>query len=250
MSTEAPLHLEQVSRRFGGLTAVDAVSLILSPGERHAIIGTNGAGKTTLFNLIAGQLAPSAGDIRLFGRAIGRLPPHRRAQLGLARTFQITSLFPRLTAMQNMLLAVQALTSRRFTFYRPVARCADLGMRAESLLERWNLGRYRHIEVSRLSYGVQRQLEIVLALAGEPRLLLLDEPMAGLSAAETHLASDIILALDRSVTVLLIEHDLAAAFRIADRVTAMDRGRIVASGTPAEMRQATSLQAIYLGVRP
>jgi branched-chain amino acid transport system ATP-binding protein len=243
----SPLVVKNLSRSFGGVRALDDVSLTLDPGERRAIIGTNGAGKTTLFNVINGQLPASSGEIWIFGENATRAPIHRRAALGLARTFQITSLFPRLTVLHNMIVAVAALSRSHFVFWRPVSAHAEITARARDLLERWELWRYRDELVANLSYGVQRQLEIVLALAGNPKLILLDEPMAGLSAAETHLASNIILQLDRAISVLLIEHDLAAAFRIADRVTAMNEGRVVAEGTPDEIRKDSSLERIYMG---
>jgi branched-chain amino acid transport system ATP-binding protein len=240
-----PLDIRNLSRNFGGVRAIADVSLTLAPGERRAIIGTNGAGKTTLFNIVNGQIPPSSGEIFLFGQDVTRKPPHKRAALGLARTFQITSLFRDLTVLDNMIIAVQALTPQHFVFWRRMAAFRDITDRAEALLEKWRLTSFRKEVVRNLSYGTQRQLEIVMALAGEPKLLLLDEPMAGLSAAETHLATDIILNLDRAITVLLIEHDLPVAFRIADRITAMDQGRIVAEGTPDEIRQESSLQKIY-----
>jgi branched-chain amino acid transport system ATP-binding protein len=240
-----PLCVHNLSRSFGGVQAIDSVSLALEAGERRAVIGTNGAGKTTLFNVINGQIPASSGEIWLFGVEVSTKSMHERVRLGLGRTFQITSLFPDLTVFENMIIAVQALHPSHFVLWRRLARQRDVLMRAEALLERWHLRELRHTQVRHLSYGTQRQLEIVVALAGEPRLLLLDEPMAGLSAAETHLATDIIVALDRTVTILLIEHDLSAAFRIADRVTAMDRGRIVAEGTPEEIRKEGRLQAIY-----
>ena len=241
----SPLKVSALTRRFGGLQALDNVSIELEPGERRAIIGTNGAGKTTLFNVIMGELPASSGTIELFGRDVTRLPMHSRAALGLNRTFQITSLFPNLTVFENLLIAVQALAPTRFVFWRKArAYAASIG-KVETLLRRSRLWEARHDLVRTLSYGVQRQLEIVLALAGEPKLLLLDEPTAGLSAAETHLAADLILGLDRAITILLIEHDITTAFRIADRVTAMDQGRIVAEGTPDEIRRAESMQRIY-----
>jgi branched-chain amino acid transport system ATP-binding protein len=241
-----PLIVRNLSRRFGGVLALDDVSLEICAGERRAIIGTNGAGKTTLFNIINGQVAASSGAMWLFGQEVSRVPPHRRVALGLARTFQITSLFPNLSVMENMIIAVQALASCRFVFYRRVEGCRDILARTTDLLERWQLWDMRTEIVRNLSYGVQRQLEIVMALAGDPKLLLLDEPMAGLSAVESHLATDIILNLDRRITILLIEHDLTTAFRIADRITAMDQGRIVADGTPDEIRKEANLKKIYL----
>ncbi|HXP94388.1 MAG TPA: ABC transporter ATP-binding protein [Candidatus Binatia bacterium] len=241
-----PLVVRSVSRRFGGLDALVDVSMELIPGERRAIIGTNGAGKTTLFNILDGQIPPSSGEIWLFGENVTAAPTHRRAALGLGRTFQITSLFPKLTVLENMLIAVQALTPSHFSFVRPIEAYPQTFARSRELLEQWSLWDAKDEQVHNLSHGVQRKLEIVLALASEPKLLLLDEPMAGLSAAETHLTADIVLALDRSTTVLLIEHDLAAAFQIADRVTALDRGRIVAEGTPDEIRREARLNEIYL----
>jgi branched-chain amino acid transport system ATP-binding protein len=241
-----PLVVRNLSRSFGGVQALDHVSLDIRSGERHAIIGTNGAGKTTLFNVINGQVAASSGTIWLFGQEMSRMPSHRRVALGLARTFQLTSLFPNLSVMENMIIAVQALASCHFVFYRRLEGYRDVLARATDLLERWQLWDSRAEIVRNLSYGVQRQLEIVMALAGNPKLLLLDEPMAGLSAKETHLAADIILNLDRRITIMLIEHDLTTAFRIADRITAMDQGRIVAEGTPDEIRKEANLKKIYL----
>jgi len=224
-----PLVVSNLSHSFGGVRALDGVSLHLQAGERRAIIGTNGAGKTTLFNVINGQIAPSAGEIWIRGTDATRLPVHRRAALGLARTFQVTSLFPHLSVLHNMIVAVAALSRFHFVFWRPVTAQSEIIARAQDMLAGWNLWDYRDEVVANLSYGVQRQLEIVL------------------SASETHLASDIILNLDRAITVLLIEHDLAAAFRIADRVTAMDQGRVVAEGTPDEIRKESSLKRIYMG---
>ena len=239
------LSVSHVSVSFGGVIALADVSLLLPAGERHVIIGTNGAGKTTLFNVVNGQIRPNRGQVRLGGRDITRMPIRRRAAAGLSRTFQITSLFPTLTVLENTLLAVQAHTHVRWVFHRPAATDQPTLDRVRALLENWHLwDRAGHL-AGELSYGVQRRLEIVLALAGTPRLLLLDEPMAGLSIAEIHQAVEMILALDRSITVLMIEHDLAAAFRVADCVTAMDRGRIVASGTPESIRSKTILQQIY-----
>jgi branched-chain amino acid transport system ATP-binding protein len=238
------LSVINVSRQFGGVKAVDDVSIAIPTGERRALIGTNGAGKTTLFNIVHGQIAPSSGRIELFGSDVTRRSTHRRAQLGVARTFQITSLFPRLSVLDNTIIAVNALAPWHFVWHRPLACYPAAEKRARALLERWGLGGLQDVSVRDLSYGKQRQLEIVMSLAGEPRLLLLDEPMAGLSAAETAIAADMIRSLDRSITVLMIEHDLTAAFAIADRVTAMDRGRIVADGTPEELRNGALLTGI------
>jgi branched-chain amino acid transport system ATP-binding protein len=237
------LSVIDVSRNFGGVRAVDNVSLQIPTGERRALIGTNGAGKTTLFNIVHGQVAPSSGRIELFGRDVTRASTHERARLGVARTFQITSLFPKLTVFENTIIAVNALAPWHFVLHRPLSGYHVAQERARGLLERWNLTSYRDVPVRNLGYGTQRQLEIVMALAGEPKLLLLDEPMAGLSSAETALTVDMVRSLDRSITVLMVEHDLAAAFSIADRVTAMDQGVIVADGTPDDMRRESSTHA-------
>lgn len=240
-----PLSVRNVSLYFGGVRALADVSIELRRGERRAIIGTNGAGKTTLFNVISGQIRPSAGQVLLLNQDILGLPVYRRAALGLGRTFQITNLFPGLSVWENMLIAVEAKHPDRYVFSRPLFSYSEILSRARTLLQSWRLWEYRDSLVQTLSYGVQRQLEIVIALAGEPKVLLLDEPMAGLSAAETRLAMDIVLELERSVTVLMIEHDLSAVFRIADYVTAMDQGLIVAEGRPDELRQEGRLKGIY-----
>jgi len=241
------LLIDGLSKNFGGLQALHDLSLEIRPGERRAIIGPNGAGKTTLFNLIGGQLSPSSGRIFLFGREVTKLPPFRRAALGLARTFQITTLFPNLTVMENMLLAVQALDGVRFVLYRPLTTYPHLLSQARSLLEQWQLWQKRHALVRQLSYGEQRQLEILLALASMPRVLLLDEPTAGLSAAETQQVVAMIQHLDPSITVLLIEHDMDVAFQVAQHITVLHQGRLLADGSAAAVRQDPRVAEIYLG---
>lgn len=243
-----PLVIERLSKNFGGLQALHDLSLEIQPGERRAILGPNGAGKTTLFNLIGGQLPPSSGRIFLFGREVTKLPPFRRAALGLARTFQITTLFPNLTVMENMLLAVQALDSVRFVLYRPLTSYTHILRKARSLLEQWKLWETRHALVRQLSYGEQRQLEILLALAHMPRVLLLDEPTAGLSAAETQQVVSMIQHLDPSITVLLIEHDMDVAFQVAQHITVLHQGKLLADGSPAAIRKDPTVAEIYLGV--
>jgi branched-chain amino acid transport system ATP-binding protein len=239
------LSVRGLGRAFGGLQALREVSMEVEAGERRVIIGTNGAGKTTLFNLLNGQIRPSSGSIALYGEDVTALDVHARAARGMGRTFQITSLFPGLTVAENVRIAVQALDACRFSMRRSAASRRRVLGRVADLLSRWQLNGFAEHKVTELSYGIQRQLEIVLALAGQPRLLLLDEPMAGLSAEETHRVTDIILGLERSLTVVMIEHDLAAAFRIADRVSAMDEGRIIAEGPPALLRGDAQLQRIY-----
>jgi branched-chain amino acid transport system ATP-binding protein len=243
-----PLVLERLSKNFGGLQALHDLSLEIQPGERRAIIGPNGAGKTTLFNLIGGQLSPSSGRIFLFGREVTKLPPFRRAALGLARTFQITTLFSNLTVMENMVLAVQALDSVRFVLYRPLTSYQHILSKAQSPLEQWNLWDKQHVLVRQLSYGEQRQLEILLALVHMPKVLLLDEPTAGLSAAETQQVVFMIQHLDPSITVLLIEHDMDVAFQVAHHITVLHHGRLLADGSPEAIRKDATVVEIYLGV--
>lgn len=242
------LAIEALSKNFGGLQALHELSLEIRSGERRAIIGPNGAGKTTLFHLLGGQLSPSSGRIFLFGREVTKLPPFRRAALGLARTFQITMLFPNLTVLENMVLAVQALDSVRFVLYRPLSSYRGILIEARRLLEQWNLWDKRRALVRQLSYGEQRQLEILLALAPMPKVLLLDEPTAGLSAAETQQVVAMIQHLDASITVLLIEHDMDVAFQVAERIAVLHHGRLLAEGSPEAIRKDATVAEIYLGV--
>jgi branched-chain amino acid transport system ATP-binding protein len=241
------LRLDGVVKAFGGLRAVDGVSLAVRPGERRALIGPNGAGKTTLFNLVAGVLPVSGGAIRLFGEDVTRAPAHRRAARGLARTFQITNLFPGLTVLENCLLAVQALTPVKFSMLRPVSAYAALRERARATLAAVGLEAVMDARVANLSHGEQRQLEIALALAGNPRLLLLDEPTAGLSPAESRLMANLLAGLDPAITVLMIEHDMDIALALASRVTVLHYGRVIADGTRDEIRADPQVREIYLG---
>ena len=241
------LQVEQLSHSFGGLLALGDVNIAVAPGERLAIIGPNGAGKTTLFNIVTGIVRPSAGRIRLFGQDVTRLPPHRRAQLGLARTFQITTLFPRLTVLDSVLLAVQGLDPVRFTLHRAREAYGHLRERAESLLTEWGLADRGHAVTGRLSYGEQRQVELILALAGAPKVLLLDEPTAGLSPAETASVTEMIRRFSRDTTILLIEHDMDVALELVDRVTVLFQGRVLAEGSKDKIRSDPEVAAIYLG---
>jgi branched-chain amino acid transport system ATP-binding protein len=241
------LEVDKLSHSFGGLTALSDVNLAVAPGERLAIIGPNGAGKTTLFNIITGILRPSAGRIRLFGRDVTGLPTHRRAQLGLARTFQITTLFPRLTVLDSVLLAVQGLDPVRFTLHRRRAAYGHLLERAESLLADWGLADRARQVTGQLSYGEQRQVELILALAGAPKVLLLDEPTAGLSPAETASVAEMIGRFSRDTTILLIEHDMDVALDLVDRVTVLFQGRVLAAGSKDEIRRNPEVAAVYFG---
>ena len=241
------LEVDNLSHSFGGLTALADVRLAVAPGERRAIIGPNGAGKTTLFNIISGIFRPSTGRIRLFGQDVTRLPTHRRAQLGLARTFQISTLFPKLTVLDSVLLAVQGLDAARFTLHRRRAAYGHLLERAESLLADWGLADRARQVTRQLSYGEQRQVELVLALAGRPKVLLLDEPTAGLSPAETASVAAMIRRFSRDTTILLIEHDMDVALELVDRVAVLFQGRVLAEGSKDKIKSDREVAAIYLG---
>ena len=241
------LRLERVSRWFGGLRAVDGVELAVQPGERRALIGPNGAGKTTLFNLIAGALPVSAGRITLFGQDVTRLAQHRRAALGLTRTYQITNLFPSLTVLANVLLAAQALTPAKFVMLRPLVRFGELEARARRALAAVGLEDRADATVRHLSHGEQRQLEIALALAGRPRVLLLDEPAAGLSAAEAQIMTRLLRGLDPAITLLIIEHDMDIALEVAQHVTVLHYGRVIADGPRDQVKADPTVREIYLG---
>ena len=247
MSGIAALAVTRLSKSFGGLRALQQIDLSLAPGERHAIIGPNGAGKTTLFNLIAGELAPTAGRIALFGQDVTRLPPQRRAALGLARTFQVNTLFPSLTVTENLLLAVQGTLPTKLRLHRPISSYRDLYDRARALLESVGLPGTSEAIVRTLSHGEQRQLEVALALASRPRLLLLDEPTAGLSLAESQRLTGLLKGLDRSMSLLVIEHDMDVVFDVAERITVLHDGKVIADGDRDEVKANPLVAEIYLG---
>jgi branched-chain amino acid transport system ATP-binding protein len=241
------LRTEQLRKHYGGLRAVDGVDLEVREGERRAVIGPNGAGKTTLFHLLSGEVPASGGRILLFGRDVTRLPSFRRAALGVGRTYQVTNLFPRLSVLENTLLATLGLRWEKYDPFSPLAKHREPMEDARRLLEEFGLWEKRDWPIGSLSYGEQRQLEIILALAGRPRLLLLDEPTAGLSPAETQAVTQLIRGLDSRITVLLIEHDMDVAFQVAQRITVLHFGRVLAEGTVEEVRANPEVQAIYLG---
>ena len=245
--TEPVLRLEGVSRRFGGLVAVDGVSLTLGPRRRLAVIGPNGAGKTTLFRLIAGDMPPSQGRIFLFGREVTRLPAHRRARLGLSRTFQVSNLFAGLSVLDNVRLAAQAGEPSHWRLLGPVRRGDPVGIAAMQALERAGIAARAGDRVSELSHGEQRQLEVALALATSPRLLLLDEPAAGLSAGERSRLRELLGSLPDSLPLLLIEHDMTLALSLTDEVLCLHNGRPIALGPPDRVRGDPTVQAVYLG---
>ena len=242
------LALEDLSIDFGGLKAVDGVSLTIEPGERRVLMGPNGAGKTTLFNLVSGVYQATRGRILFFGKDVTGLPTYRRAELGIARTYQITNLFPNLTVAENILMACQALARTKFVMFRPVSSYRHLMERCDDLLKEFVLWEKRNALVKNLSHGDQRQIEVAMALAEKPRLLLLDEPAAGLSSAETHSLTLLLKKLDPSITILLIEHDMDVAFEFAEKITVLYQGKFLTEGAKEEIRNNPTVQEIYLGV--
>ena len=234
-------------KRFGGLLATDHVSLTVEPGEIHALIGPNGAGKTTLVNQISGLLAPDAGRIVLGDHDLTHLPMHRRVALGLSRCFQVTRIFPNQSVRDNLVLAVQARSGSSFRFLQPRASAHGLYERAEQLAERVGLQHQLHGLAGALPHGAQRTLDVALALAAKPKLLLLDEPMAGMGPDESLQMVELIDTLRRDMAVLLIEHDMDAVFRLADRISVLVYGRVLTSGTPDAIRNNAEVQAVYLG---
>ncbi|MGA7809189.1 ABC transporter ATP-binding protein [Bradyrhizobium sp.] len=244
---EPLLRVDNLVRRFGGILATDHVSLDVVRGELHAIIGPNGAGKTTLISQLTGHLAPHGGSIHLAGRDISRLPAFRRSALGLARSFQITSLLPDFTAADNVALAAQAHDGHSFRFFGNARKEPALRRAARAALERVGLGARADVLVSRLSHGEQRELELAVALATRPQLLLLDEPMAGLGITESARMVKLLSELRREVTIVLVEHDMEAVFALADRISVLVYGRVIASGVPAEIRGNDEVRRAYLG---
>jgi branched-chain amino acid transport system ATP-binding protein len=243
----ALLEIEGLSKRFGGVVASDDITLAVPAGELHAVIGPNGAGKTTLIGQLAGEIAPNAGHIRFAGADVTRLPAWRRSALGLARSFQITSLFLDFTALDNVALAVQAHSGHSFRFWRDARRDPQLRGPARAALDRVGLAGRADVPVANLSHGEHRQLEIAMALATRPRLLLLDEPMAGMGPEESARMVGLLRVLKQELTILLIEHDMEAVFALADRITVLVYGRVIATGTPAAIRANEEVRKAYLG---
>jgi branched-chain amino acid transport system ATP-binding protein len=245
--TEPLLQVADLSKRFGGVVAADAIALDIAAGECHAVIGPNGAGKTTLIGLLAGEIAPERGTICFDGRDITAVAVHSRSQLGLARSFQITSLFADFTALDNVALAVQARAGHSFQFWQDARTEMALREPALQALDAVGLAARAEARVDRLSHGEQRQLEIAVALASKPRLLLLDEPMAGLGADESTRMVAMLRRLKGDVTMLLIEHDMETVFALADRITVLVYGRVIASGDPLAVRADAAVREAYLG---
>ena len=244
---EPILRLDGLRKRFGGLAVTDGVSLEVLPGEIHAVIGPNGAGKTTLIHQVSGTLRPDAGRVVFAGRDVTALPLSRRARLGLARSFQITSVLPGFTALENAALAVQARSGSSFRFLRPVASEAALNRAAMDALAQTGLAARAAVPAAALSHGERRQLELAIALAMQPRLLLLDEPLAGAGPEETERLVALLRGLGRRYAILLVEHDMQAVFALADRISVLVYGRIVATGTPDAIRADAEVRAAYLG---
>jgi branched-chain amino acid transport system ATP-binding protein len=241
------LKIEALSKSFGGLRVTAEVYLTVEPGERRLIIGPNGAGKTTLFNLITGELTPDAGSIRLFDRDLTRVPSRRRAHLGMARTYQIITLFPRDTIVRNVCLALLGLSPLRWNAFAALDRRRDLFDRAHAALARVGLDHLAERPLSQTSYGEQRRVEIAMALAQNPKILLLDEPFAGLSIEERREVSKLLLSIPREVTIVMIEHDMDTALEFADRITLLHFGEVVVEGTRAEVVADPRTKEVYLG---
>jgi len=244
---EAKLKIEGLMKRFGGVVASDAIDLAVDAGELHAIIGPNGAGKTTLIGQLTGELSPNAGRIYFEDVDITALPVHRRSAMGLARSFQITSLFLDFTALDNVALAVQAHAGHSFHFWRDARSETGLRQPARAALERVGLAGRADVVCANLSHGEHRQLEIAMALATRPRMLLLDEPMAGMGPEESARMVEILRGLKRNLTILLIEHDMEAVFALADRISVLVYGRVIATGAPDEIRANPDVRSAYLG---
>jgi branched-chain amino acid transport system ATP-binding protein len=245
--SEALLAIESLNKRFGGVIASEELALDIAAGELHAVIGPNGAGKTTLVAQLSGQVKPDSGRIRFAGDDITALPMYRRSRLGLARSFQITSLFLDLSVLDNVALAVQAHAGHSFRFWRDARSETPLREAARAALDRVGLAARAGFPASALSHGEHRLLELAMALAGSPRMLLLDEPMAGLGPEESARMVGMLRALKRELTILLIEHDMEAVFALADRITVLVYGRVIASGAPADIRANAEVRQAYLG---
>jgi branched-chain amino acid transport system ATP-binding protein len=244
---EALLEIDGLTKRFGGVVASDTIVLAVPPGELHAVIGPNGAGKTTLIGQLAGEIVPDAGSIRFGGSDITAVPTPQRSMLGLARSFQITSLFLDFTALDNVALAVQAHAGHSFRFWRDARSEKELREPARAALARVGLAERGNAIVASMSHGEHRQLEIAMALATRPRMLLLDEPMAGMGPEESARMVEMLRALKGELTILLVEHDMEAVFALADRITVLVYGRVIASGAPEAIRANAEVHQAYLG---
>lgn len=247
MNALSALSLRGVRKSFGAIDIINGVDLDLIPGERHALIGPNGAGKSTLFHLISGQLGLSGGEVFLGDQKISGLPPDRVNHLGLARSFQITNVFPGLSVFENLRLAVMRQHGLQYVFWKSIARRTQVTRETQELLERLRLAKRASTLASELSYSEQRSLEIGMALASQPKVILLDEPMAGMSREETDYAVDLIRDVTQGKTLFIVEHDMDVVFGLSDRISVLVYGRIVATGTPDEIRSNSVVKEAYLG---
>jgi branched-chain amino acid transport system ATP-binding protein len=247
MNTTPLLQAQGLTRRFGGLTAVDAVSLDLHRGQVHAVIGTNGAGKSTLINLLSGEIAPSSGRVQLAGRDITTLPQPARARSGIGRSYQRTTIFPTLSVLENCRLAAQATRQRPWSVWQAAARCEASIEAARAALDAAGLSDALDLTAGSMSHGKKRQLEIAMCLATAPQVLLLDEPLAGMGAEESERMLSMLERLRAEHAILLVEHDMDAVFRVADRITVMVNGAVIASDTPQAVRACPEVQRAYLG---
>lgn len=245
--TEYVLELDSLTMQFGGVTAVNDVSIKLRAGERLAVIGPNGAGKTTLFKMIAGEIRPTVGTVTLFNEDVTQLSDYQRARRGLSRTFQVSNLLPELSVLDNVRVAAQAQKPQRWRFWWPQQPSDDVTHAALAALEKVALHESRNTQVSDLSHGAQRQVEIAMALVTQPKLLLLDEPAAGLAMGERILLRQLLEELPETLPYLLIEHDMTLALELADRVLCLNNGSEVMIGTPGEIKESEEVQEIYLG---
>lgn len=248
MSSNVALRAESLKKQFGGLVAVSDVSLNVHTGEIHAVIGPNGAGKSTLINLLSGDLTPSAGEILLNGNDITRLAPDRRARAGLGRSYQKTTIFPQFTAQENVRLAAQAHAVSPLKIFGNVSSDREVNRHTLGALEQAGLAARAHMTATHLSHGEQRQLEIAMVLATQPRIILLDEPLAGMGQSEARKVVDLIASLKKGRAVLVVEHDMDAVFELADRLTVMADGKVIASGSPQQVRTDPAVRLAYLGV--
>jgi branched-chain amino acid transport system ATP-binding protein len=241
------LEVRQLTKSFGALRATDGVDFQVQEGETHAIIGPNGAGKTTFISQLAGNLRPDGGTIRFAGEDVTRLPAPQRARKGLARSFQITSVYPDFTVLQNVALAVQAHSGHSFRFWRAAGADPRLNQPAAGFLDEVGLSQRKHVLAANLAHGEQRQLEVAMVLATRPRLMLLDEPMAGMGSEESQRMIELLSGLKRKQTMVLVEHDMDAVFRLADRISVLVYGRIIATDTPERIRANDEVRRAYLG---
>ena len=248
MSAAPAIAARDIKVHFGGLKVLEGIDLTVDTGERRALIGPNGAGTTTLFNVLDGHIKPTAGSVEVFGESVGTLKPHQRARKGLARTYQITNLFADLTVRDNVHLALAAVRGvDRNKFWSPLTSIPGVKARAEELLRTWELWDRRSTTVAELAYGQQRVLEIVMALASNPKVLLLDEPTAGLSRRDADILAQVVDALPTDLALLVIEHDMDIAFRLCGQVTVLAAGAILEEGSPAQIRKSRAVIETYLG---